>query len=327
MEMPPEAAFFMLSCGHFAPRCCHVVAELGVADALGSDPMAIEDLAAKVGAHPDALQRMLRLLAAHGVFEQRGGGWAHTTLSEHLREDHPRSLRAFIRMIGNKAMWEATGALMESVKDGKTGIVNALGQSLWEYCEQNPEDGRIFDDAMTAKSHGEIASIKPVVDISGFRTVADIGGGRGHILTALLENAPDTQGILFDLPDVVAAAPDHARIRKAPGSFFTDPLPEAEAYILSNIIHDWDDAEAEQILANVRKAAPRGAKIFLMEEIMPDTPALHTSMIVDIIMLAATGGRERTRGQYERMLDRNGFKMHRIVQTQGPLYVIYGEAM
>ncbi len=327
MEMPPEAAFFVLSCGHFAPRCCHVVAELGVADALGDEPMPIEDLAARVGAHPDALQRMMRLLAAHGVFERRDGGWTHTLLSEYLREDHPRSLRAFVRMIGNQAMWDSAGALMESVRTGRTGIQSALGQSLWEYCEQNPEDGRIFDEAMTAKSHGEIVSLRPVLDVSGFKRIADIGGGRGHILAALLEDAPETQGILFDLPDVAAAAPDHARIQKIGGDFLKDDLPEADAYILSNIIHDWDDDEAHAILDAVRRAAPRGAKLFLVEEIMPDTPALHTAMVVDIIMLAATGGRERTRGQYEAMLERTGFKMHRIVQTQGPLAVIFGEAV
>jgi hypothetical protein len=294
---------------------------------MGDEPMAIEDLAAKVGAHPDALQRMLRLLAAHGVFERREGGWAHTRLSEYLRDDHPQSLRAFLRMIGNQALWDAAGALMDSVKTGRTGIESALGQSLWEYCAQNPEDGRIFDDAMTAKSHGEIASLRPVLDLSGFKTVADIGGGRGHILTALLEGAPDTKGILFDLPDVVAAAPHNPRIAKHPGSFLKDDLPQADAYILSNIVHDWEDPEANQILAAVRKAAPRGAKLFVIEEILPDTPGLHSAMIVDIIMLAATGGRERTRGEYETMLDRNGFKTHRIVQTQGPLAVIFGEAV
>ncbi len=327
MEMPPEAAFFVLSTGHFAPRCCHIVAELGVADVLGEEPMAIEDLAARVGAHPDALQRMMRLLAAHGVFERRGGGWAHTTLSEFLKEDHPRSLRAFIRMIGSQAMWDAAGALSESVKTGRTGIESALGQSIWEYCAENPEDGRIFDEAMTAKSHGEIATIRPVLDVSEFARVADIGGGRGHILAALLEDAPNTQGILFDLPDVVAAAPDRDRIEKRPGSFLTDDLPEADAYILSNIIHDWDDPEANAILAAVRKAAPRGAKLFVIEEILPDTPALHSAMVVDIIMLAAAGGRERTRGQYERMLEANGFKTLRIVQTEGPLAVVLGEAV
>lgn len=326
MEMPPEAAFFVLSTGHFAPRCCHIVAELGVADALGEEPMAIEDLAARVGAHPDALHRMMRLLAGHGLFERRGGGWAHTTLSRYLREDHPRSLRAFVRMIGSQVMWDAAGALSESVKTGRTGIEAALGRSIWEHCAENPEDGRIFDEAMTAKSHGEIAAIRPVLDVSGFRTVADIGGGRGHILAALLEDAPETQGVLFDLPDVIAAAPDHSRIRKQPGSFLTDELPQADAYILSNIIHDWDDAEAETILAAVRRAATRGAKLFVIEEILLDTPALHSAMVVDIIMLAAAGGRERTRGQYEAMLERNGFKTLRVVETQGPLAVIFAEA-
>lgn len=327
MEMPPEAAFFLLSCGHFAARCCHVAAELGIADALGDDAVPLEDLAAKVGAHPDPLARILRLLAAHGVFEQRDGGWANTKLSSNLREDHPQSLRPVIRMIGSKAIWDSAGVLEDTVKTGRTGIQTALGQSLWEYCETNPQDGRIFDEAMTAKSHGEIAAVRPVLDISGFKTVADVGGGRGHILAALLEDAPDTQGILFDLPDVVAAAPDNPRIRKMGGSFFSDPIPAADAYILSNVIHDWDDAEANQVLAAVRSAAPRGAMMFLIEEVLPDTPGLHTSMIVDIVMLCATGGRERTRAQYDTLLERNGFKLLRVTPTMGPISVIVAEAV
>lgn len=327
MEMPPEAAFFLLSCGHFAARCCHVAAELGIADALGDDVVPLEDLAAKVGAHPDPLARVMRLLSAHGVFEQRGGGWANTALSSSLREDHPQSLRPVIRMIGSKAIWDSAGVLEETVRTGRTGIQAALGQSLWEYCETNPQDGRIFDEAMTAKSHGEIAAVRPVLDISGFKTVADIGGGRGHILAALLETAPETQGVLFDLPDVIGAAPENPRIRKIPGSFFNDDLPEADAYILSNVIHDWDDLEANQVLAAVRKAAPRGAMLFLIEEVLPDTPALHSSMIVDIVMLCATGGRERTRVQYERLLERNGFNMLRLTPTMGPVSIIVGQAV
>lgn len=327
MQMPPEAAFFMLSTGHFAARCCHIVAELGVADALGEEAMPIEDLAAKVGAHPDALQRMMRLLAAHGVFERAGGGWRNTDLSNVLRDDHPTSLRPAIRMIGSRAIWTSAGALMDTVRTGEPGIQSALGQSIWEYCEENPEDARIFDEAMTAKSYGDIAAVRPVIDVSGFGRVADIGGGRGHILTGLLEDAPDTQGVLFDLPEVVAAAPDHPRIEKRPGSFLKDELPEADAYILSNVIHDWDDAEANRIMAAVRRAAPRGAKIFVIEEILPDTPALHSSMIVDIIMLAAAGGRERTRGQYEKLLEDNSFKMHRVIQTAGTMSVVFGEAV
>lgn len=322
MTPPPEAMLWALAGGHYLPRCLQIVAELGVADALGDEPAGTERLAGEIGAHPDALHRMLRLLAAHGVFTVQPEGWTHSELSRFLRTDHPRSMRGFARMMGSEGQWAAAGALSVSARTGKAGVLEAFGQQFWDYYLDHPEEGRVFDDAMTAKSHAELAELRRVLDFSRYGMIADIGGGRGHTLANVLEAAPEARGILFDLPDVIAAAPDHRRIEKQAGSFFTDPLPAADAYILSNILHDWPDPECIAILKAIKQAAPSHAELLIVENLLFEGEGPHPSKVLDIVMLAATGGRERTEGQYDELLRAAGWTLGRVLPTNAPLSVI-----
>ncbi len=315
MDIPPEARMWLLATGHYLPRCLHVLAEIGVADTIGDTPAPIETIADAVGGHADSLARMMRLAAAHGIFERRSEGWAHTPLSELLRSDHPRSMRPMFRMMGSASMWAAAGALAESARTGATGAVIVLGRPMWDHYRDHPDEARIFDAAMTAKAQAEIAAIRPVFDVKPYARVADVGGGRGHLLAALLEDAPDTAGLLCDLPAVVAAAPPHPRIEGVPADFFRDSLPEADAYILCNILHDWADAEAVAILGAIRRAAPARATLIVVENLLGETAGPDATKVLDVAMLAATGGRERTRGEYEVLLDAGGFHMTEIVPT------------
>jgi hypothetical protein len=245
------------------PRCLHVVAELGIADALNEAPSTAGKLAAATGANAGALSRVLRVLAAHGVFQASDGGWVHTPASRLLRSDHPQSMRSFVRSVGNPFFWDAFKSMEHSVRTGLSAGEKVVPGGLWRWLGEHPEDGRLFNEAMTGKAHGQIAGVVGNYDFSGFRTIGDIGGGRGHLLQAVLAATPQVKGVLFDLPEVVAqasgAAPD--RLRLQAGDFFKDPLPVCDCYVIMQVIHDWSDEESLRILSAIRRAAPVGAKL------------------------------------------------------------------
>ena len=169
---------------------------------------------------------------------------------------------------------------------------------------------------MVAKAHGQVAGVLAAYDFTDAGQVGDIGGGSGHLLRAILVAAPDTTGILFDLPPVIAEAKSNStRLTLQAGDFFRDPLPVCDTYLLMEIIHDWGDEEAVAILAAVRRAAPPHAKLLLIETIVPDDPGPDWSKVLDIYMLALLGGRQRTRREYEWLLDQTGFRLRRAIDT------------
>lgn len=322
MPIPPSARIWQIATGHLLPRCLHVVAELGIADRLAETPMTAAALAHGTEIDADALDRMLRLLAVAGIFEARRNAWAHTDLSRVLRDDHPQSMRAFVRMIGDRLNWAAAGELAHTLRTGQTAITKIAPEGMWAYLQSHAETARIFDAAMTAKSGAEIAALVPAFDFTRYKTIADIGGGRGHILAAILAATPEAQGVLFDQPAVVAAVSPSPRMRAQGGDFFRDALPVADAYILGNVVHDWADREAEAILRNVRRAAPRHAELLLLESMLPEGPEPHLAKVLDIVMLTITGGRERTQREYEALLGAAGWRLDRAVPTASPVSVI-----
>jgi hypothetical protein len=269
---------------------------------------------------------MLRLLAVVGVFEERGGLWAHTELSRLMRSDHPQSMRAFIRMIGGRMRWAAAGELEHAAHTGKAAVEKFAAGGIWSYFRDHPDEARIFDDAMTARSHAESAMLVSVFDFTRYDIIADVGGGRGQILTAVLAATPNAKGILFDLPPVVAGIAPGPRMSIQGGDFFKGPLPTADAYILSRVLHDWTDKEAEAILRFVKRCAPKHAELLVLESILPEGSEPHQAKVLDIMMLAFTGGRERTRGEYQSLFDAGGFRLDRVIPTAGPVSVIVGVA-
>jgi len=230
-----------VSMGFTLPRTLHVVAELGIADALEDRPRSAEELAAATGTHAGALNRALRLLSAHGIFRQHGGAYGHTPASRLLRSDHPQSMRPFVRMQGIPALWDIWEHLGHSLRTGRSAAEKALPNGgFWGYFADHPEHSRLFNDAMTSKTHGQTAGILAVYDFSRFRTLADIGGGNGHLLQAVLAATPNLEGVLFDLPHVIEQASDVAssRLKLRAGSFFEDALPVCDAYLMMQILHD-----------------------------------------------------------------------------------------
>jgi len=324
----PVESLLQLSAGYYVSRALHAVADLGVADALGETPRSPASLAAATAADAGALDRVLRLLALYGIFQYTDGAVAHTPTSRMLRQDHPQSMRSLVRMFGLPGFWAAVGELGSAIKTGEPSANRALPGGIWGYLTQNPEASRIFGEAMTAKAHGHIAGIVNTYDFSGFDVIADIGGGRGHLIQAIITATPTASGVLFDQPHVVkdAAAVASDRLELVGGDFFNDSLPVADAYILMEVIHDWNDDASRRILRGVRRAARAHAKLLLIEALLPNESAPNWPTTLDIVMLTI-GGRQRTLEEYAELLREAGFAMTRDIDTHSGISIIEATAI
>jgi C-methyltransferase len=326
-QQQPHEIIWTLTNAVVPARCLHLAAELGVADQIENDPVTVNELASRCGVDPDALDRVLRLLAAHGVFEQRAEGYGHTQASRLLQSDHPMSMRAFPRMMGQSVFWASLARLDHSVRTGLPAINLVEPKGLWAYFQDHPSEAQIFGQAMTARAAADIAAVLGAYDFSRFRTIADIGGGRGHLLRAVLDAAPTATGILFDQPEVIDSLDfEHERLTPQAGDFFVDALPAADAYILMEVIHDWADAEAVAILGAVRRAAPPGATVLVIESVIAEEQADPRARTLDVIMLYVTGGRERTASDFRKLFERAGFRYGAVIQTAGPLRIVEATA-
>jgi hypothetical protein len=248
---------------------------------------------------------------------------SHTSESRLLQSAHPQSLRSMVRMIGAPVNSRPVEHLRHSVTTGASAAEQAYPEGFWGYLAQHPEESRLFDTAMAAKAHGQIAEVLDSYDFSGFRRIADIGGGRGHLLQAVLERYPGSHGVLFDQPHVIADAKCIAsdRLEFHSGDFFEDRLPEADAYILMEVIHDWTDPEALRLLQSVRRAAPGHARLLLIESLIPDQPTANWTQMLDIFMLALFGGKQRTEREYIGLAAPAGFEWQRTVSA-GPVDIL-----
>lgn len=321
----PHDVLRRMTTGWVLTRALQVVADLSVADALGEAPATAASLAATTGSHPEALERVLRLLAGEGVFAVDGAGMAsHTPASRLLRADHPQSLKPFVRMMGLPFIRAASEHFNHSVRTGQPATNVFAPAGMFPYLGKHPDEARVFGEAMTAKGHAQVAGVLAAYDFSGLDVIGDIGGGRGHLIAAILERAPHARGVLFDQAHVTAEVAGLAseRLALVSGDFFTDTLPSCDAYVLMEVIHDWADEEAEAILRAVRAAAPPHAVLLLVEDIVPDAPGPHWAGMVDIVMLTVTGGLQRTAREYGALLARCGFRMERVVETPTGISIV-----
>ena len=313
--------------GYVLQRCLQVVAELGLADVLEDAPESPASLAQKTGSNPDALNRVLALLAAHGVFHACDGRYRHSATSRLLRTNHPHSMRALVRLMGLPICLDSFREMSYSVRTGRPATDQIAKGGFWEYLRRFPEAGSIFDAAMKGKAQAHIHCILNAYDFSRFTSVADIGGGQGHLLRAIVEAAPGTTGVLFDQPHVVeqAASLPSDRIRFQAGDFFRDALPVCDAYLLMEVIHDWSDEESVQILKAVRRAAPQHAKLLLLETMIGAENEPHRGKVLDVLMLTLLTGRQRTKEQYAELLAASGFRLEKEIQASPDVSIL--EAM
>jgi hypothetical protein len=211
--------------------------------------------------------------------------------------------------MGIPLIWKSAIRLDESVATGKSMGDDAAEGGFWRYFADHPEDNGKFNSTMAAKAQVVIPLVIEAYDFESIPRIVDVGGGRGHLLDAIIKSTVRPKGFLFDQPHVVQEATSIAgdRLQVLDGDFFHDTLPEAEAYVLMEVIHDWDDTQAERILRTVRNAAPAGAKLLLVEQMMPEIPEPCWTTTLDVIMLNLLGGRQRSLPEYASLLNKCGF--------------------
>jgi hypothetical protein len=329
--MQPPQQMARLIHGYWISQAAYVAAKLGLADLLREGPRMADELAQQTATHPRSLYRLLRALASVGVFaEDSQHRFGLTPLSECLRSDLPGSLRAMAMMTGEEH-YAAYGQLLYSVQTGKPAFDKVYGEPVFDFLAGHPKQAELFDRAMVSVHGRETGPMLDAYDFSGVRDLADLGGGDGSVLTAVLQKYPAMRGILFDLPGVaeraranVAAAGLAGRCEVVGGNFFEAVPGGADAYLMRHIIHDWDDERASVILRNVHRAMGEGGRLLVVEGVIPAGNEPAFAKLLDLTMLVVPGGQERTAQEYEALYAAGGFRLTRIVPTQADVSVIEG---
>jgi SAM-dependent methyltransferase len=317
-----------------ASRALSVAAQLDIADFLASGPMTSGEIAAAAGVDGATLRRLLRALVAFGVFEEEAPDrFRLNPAGELLRRDIAGSQRAGVLFTAGDMRWQLWLDLLECVRTGQAAVERAFGKTLFERNAQNAEESELFDQAMASYSAALSAPIVAACDFGSYGRVADIGGGTGRLLADILMANPTVRGVLFDLPNVVAAAPPllaasgvAERCEVVAGSFF-DAVPDgADAYVLRAVIHDWDDARGTAILSNCRRAMTSAGTLLIAERVMPEKAEqgrAEDAYLLDLEMLVNTpGGRERTEAEFQAILKTAGFGAARVIPTAAPVSIL-----
>jgi ubiquinone/menaquinone biosynthesis C-methylase UbiE len=328
----PSALLMHLANGFRVSQAIHVAAALGVADLLREGPLSSDTLAAATKSHPGALYRLLRALAAVGIFhEDNDKRFSLTPLGQCLRSDAPHPVGPYAEFIGRPHVWQAWGHLLHSVQTGENAFHNVHEVSMWDYHKEHPNEGAIFASALTGNSRGIAEEVISAYDFSRFDCVVDVGGGEGRLLAGLLAAYPNMRGILFDQVQVVAgAAPVLASVGvadrcEAVGGNFFDTVPAgADAYLLRYILHDWDDAASIAILRSCRRVCKRNGRLLVLERLVePPNEGLETKTS-DLNMLVSLGGQERTQAEFAELLAAAGFRLETVAAVNSRLWVIEG---
>jgi hypothetical protein len=308
-EVPPEARLWDLMCGTMTAKALAVASDLDIADALADGPRSSTNLAAEKGADADTLHRVLRALASDGVFsEGEPGVFSNTEASELLRRDRGDGWPEFAHLFGG-VFAEAIAGLDPRTR-GET-FSERFETDFWSWLAVHPDERGVFDAAMAGgkeRSAERLAGLEWRDD----ETVVDVGGGNGALLRALLQRRPRLHGIAFDLPETVRderALGD--RISFVAGDFF-ERVPAGDAYVLSTILHDWDNERAAAILGTIRVAAPASARLFILDSVVGQGNEPSGAKWLDLLMLVLAGGRERTEPEWRRLIESAGFRIEQI---------------
>jgi hypothetical protein len=329
--VPPEAQLMQLTSGCLVAPAIYVVTKLNIPELLKDGPKSARELAEATGTDADSLYRVLRATASVGVLEERDEKvFVNSPLSDTLREDWPRSTKAMTLWMLEPAHWDVYGELMYSVKTGKTAWDKVHGEPCFDSLFGSMKElGDTFNQAMTSYSHQNNGAILAAYDFSSFATIADIAGGYGHLLGAVLKEYSGAKGIVFDLPVVLDGAPAmlesygvRDRVELVSGDF-TESIPVvADCYLLKHIIHDWYDDKNQIILGNIRASMPDGAKVLIIDGVVPGPNEPHFSKFLDLEMLMLPGGKERTEDEFRALLTASGFEMTRLIRTQSNVCII-----
>lgn len=309
--------------GYWAAQAVSVAASLRLADLMGAGPRTSEDLASLTGTDHGSLFRLLRALTSVGVFHQsEDGRFELTPLGQYLRADCPGSLRDYAVFFGDERQWRAWGALAHSVRTGETGYQHAHGVGLYDYLAQAPEAAEVFDRAMAGSVAHTASAVATAYDFSGFERLVDVGGGDASLMAAVLHAHPSLRGVVVEQEGAAGRA--RTRLRQegldqrcevVVGDFFDGVPAGGDAYLLSRVMHVFDDEAAVAILRNCRRRVPHHGVVLVVERVLPPANTPFFGMLGDLNMLALTGGVERTEAEYRVLLESAGLVFAGVVKT------------
>lgn len=312
--------------GYKTTQALYVAAKLGIADHLVGGSKGAEELAEEVGANPKALLRLMRHLAAIGILtHDKSRKFGLTPLGELLRNDNAESLR-YGAIFAGEENYKATGNLLHTVRTGETAFNHLYGKGHFEWLADHPDESSTFNKAM-AQSLRVLKNPLESYDFSGKRLIVDVGGGRGDLISSIIQANPILKGILFDLPQGSGEAQSQLRTKEVAdrcqvvrGSFF-DSVPEGgDVYILSRILHDWPDDKAATILANCRKAMKEDGTLLIRDNVLTEGDERGSQL--DLTMMIMTGGEERTESEWNNLLHSTGFQLTKVYKKEGQLDLI-----
>jgi O-methyltransferase domain/Dimerisation domain len=320
---------FQIATGYWASQVVYVAAKLGIADLLAEGPKTCDELAAAIDADDNAMGRLLRALASMGVLARERDLFYLNQIGLPLRRDVPGSLRSMLLTLGEEH-YRAWGRLLHSVRSSEPAFDRAYGAPLFQYLQSNRAAGETFSDAMNDFTRQAALACVLAYDFSGIQRAVDVGGGRGALISTILRGYPMMTGILFDFADVIQGARQdfkdgiEDRCEMIPGDFFESVPEGADAYLLKNVLHDWDDASTLKILRNCRRAMSDRAKLLVIEMVLQEQASEPFGSLLDLNMLVMSGGRERTEAEYRNLFEQAGFRLKGITATMAPVSVIEG---
>jgi hypothetical protein len=328
--LPREAVLIQLMTTYWASQALYVAAKLQIADLLRDGPKTIAELGEATETDAPSLRRLLRALACIRIFtELPDGRFALTSLAEPLQSEHPHSMRSMALCFGEPWNWRPFGELLHSVRTGAPAFDHVYGRSLFDFLSSDPEAGAIYDAGMTALAKEGQGLAVLTYDYSRVESIVDVGGGEGTILADVLRANHHLRGVLFDQPAVVARAKAQLaeagfadRCTTVSGDFFQWVPEGADVYLLSTVIHDWDDTRAAAILGNCRRAMSQDARLLLAEAVIPPRNEYHFGKYMDLEIMVMYGGHERTRDEYGRLLAAEGFQIRCVTGTTSPFSLI-----
>lgn len=299
----------------YLSQALYVAAQLGIADLVADGPKTSEELAAEAHAQEPSLDRILRPLCKLGLFEEvQPHRFALTSRGASLRSDAPNSQRAYILFYCDPVMWHAATHLIHAVTTGQAAWEHAFEMPLFEHLGANPQFAAVFNAGMSDGMRQRQRALLSY-DFSDIRILIDVGGNQGRLLATALQANPHLQGVLFDRPEVVATAYETVeqagvtdRCEIVSGDFFQDIPTGGDAYLLSVVIHDWEDEPAVQILQRCRRVIRANGTLLLLERVLPDHNELTIPVLTDLVMLMI-GGRERTEAEYRALLSQADFAL------------------
>lgn len=328
-KQPPHLTLLRMITGQWVSQAIAVAARLEVADHLAAELQTADELSAKIGCHAPSLYRLLRGLSGVGVLEEDDKHrFSLTETGEYLRRHHERSLWATAIMMGDEHA-DAWSNLLESVRDGRVAFEHTFDVPVFDYYEANPDSAKIFHQAMSELTSQSERAVVEAYDFSRFETVVDVGGGRGTLLAAILRANPEVRGIVFDQPSVMDSANEtivHERLAERAeargGDFFRSVPPGADCYILSFVIHDWNDEDSIRILKNVREAMNPEGRVILAEHVVKPPGEEDFAKMSDLNMLVMTGGLERTREEFGKLMAQAGLELIGVTATKAALSLV-----